>query len=234
MVPSVAKVAKRLKIPVAWLSTTHARSAWPGAAVLVNCLPELQPHRFRFGNRFRFVGPLLASASRHGPVDPSPVLLVSTGTVFARTAGFFRSIIDEFADTEWTVLMATGHLSPAELGRLPANVMARRWLPQRALLPHATVFVTHGGMNSVQEALAEAVPMLLSPRNAEQRATTRRLIELGLGARLSDRARHDAEWVAVDDQMRAALDAMRARIQQRRGAWHAARILSQIASHRGL
>jgi UDP:flavonoid glycosyltransferase YjiC (YdhE family) len=227
MVPGAALVARRLGIPVVWLSTTHARSARLGGTVLVNSLPELQPRRPEFGRRFRFVGPLLASRPHPASTPGEPLLLVSTGTVFERTVGFFRSIIEEFASTEWTVLMATGPLRPAELGALPANVVARQRLPQRAVLAKATVFLTHGGMNSIQEALAEAVPMLLAPRNAEQRATTRRLVELGLGARLNGRVRDQAVNVAYDIKIRAALDEMRARIAQRDGARLAAKVLGQ-------
>ncbi|MGP4014675.1 nucleotide disphospho-sugar-binding domain-containing protein [Saccharopolyspora sp. 5N708] len=228
-VPAAAKAARRLGIPVVWFSPTHARSPRLAGTVLVNSLPELQPRRHRFGHRFHFVGPLLAPAQRCAPSLPGPLLLVSPGTVFARTATFFRSIVEEFADSEWTVRMATGHLAPAELGPLPDNVLARRWLPQRALLAETTVFLTHGGMNSVQEALAEAVPMLLAPRNREQRATARRLVGLELGARLRGSARQAAEQLAADPRTRSALEEVQVRIRRGDTARLAARTLVQAA-----
>src|SRR5690606_42141768 len=43
------------------------------------------------------------------------------------------------------------------------NVLAVRYAPQLALLQKAQAFINHGGANSVMEALASGVPMLLSP-----------------------------------------------------------------------
>lgn len=220
-VPAPARVAERLGIPVAWLSTTHARSPRLRGTVLVNSLPELQPQWPRFGSRYRFVGPLLGPRNRSGRRAPGRLLLVSPGTVFARAAKFFRGVAEEFAGTGWAVVMATGHLDPAELGPLPRNIVAQRWVPQRELLAEAAVFLTHAGMNSVQEALAEAVPMLLSPRNAEQRATAQRLVQLGLGDRLSGSVRCQAEALAENIRTRAALGEMRERLRQRDGVGQA-------------
>jgi UDP:flavonoid glycosyltransferase YjiC (YdhE family) len=42
-------------------------------------------------------------------------------------------------------------------------VLAVRYAPQLALLTRARAFVTHGGANSVMEAIASGVPMLVSP-----------------------------------------------------------------------
>ncbi|MDA3647535.1 hypothetical protein LZ318_34275 [Saccharopolyspora indica] len=220
-VPATARVAEQLGIPVAWLSTTHARSPRLRGTVLVNSLPELQPERPRYGPRYRFVGPLLGPRGGTGRRTSGPLLLVSPGTVFARTAKFFRGVVEEFTGTGWTVVMATGHVDPAELGPLPHNVVAHRWVPQRELLAEAAVFLTHGGMNSVQEALAEAVPMLLAPRNAEQRATAQCLVQLGLGDRLSGSVRRQVEALAEDGRTRAALGEMQARLRQRDGVGQA-------------
>jgi hypothetical protein len=50
------------------------------------------------------------------------------------------------------VIVSTGHTDPAALDPLPANVLARRFVPQPEVLARAALFVTHGGMNSVNEA----------------------------------------------------------------------------------
>lgn len=43
-----------------------------------------------------------------------------------------------------------------------------RYAPQRTILEHAKVFITHGGANSFMESIAAGVPMLLSPMCNDQ------------------------------------------------------------------
>ncbi|MCK2238658.1 MULTISPECIES: nucleotide disphospho-sugar-binding domain-containing protein [unclassified Crossiella] len=191
--------------------------------VLVTTLPELQPERASFPPRFHFVGPLLREPDR-GPdplpwqeIEARPVVLVSPGTVFARGPEFFRAAADAFADTDWLVLLATGATDPGELGWLPDNVIARRRLPQRAVLAHTEVFVTHAGMNSVLESLAAGVPMVVTPRAGDQKGTARRLVELGLAVPVAAPVRAAGLYRAVtrvagDAGMRSRAAVLRERI----------------------
>lgn len=52
-----------------------------------------------------------------------------------------------------------------KLKNLPKNVMIKSWMPQSDILahPHVRVFITHGGILSVQEGIFRAVPMLGFP-----------------------------------------------------------------------
>lgn len=232
--PWIAPVASRLGVPLVGLCTTRATVVSRRHPVLVNAPPELQPATRRL-DRTYFVAPLVR-ADEQEPTGMSmsghhgPILLVAAGTVFARTPAFFRRVIDEFGDSDWLVLMATGQTPVHELGALPVNVIARRWLPQRTLLRSTTVMLGHGGMNSVQEALLAGVPMILAPRSREQRLTTRRLIELGLAIHADDGAyRAHAEQVANHEPTRAACRSMRERLLRRSGTELAADVLAGIA-----
>ncbi|XP_043467692.1 UDP-glucosyltransferase 2-like [Leptopilina heterotoma] len=53
---------------------------------------------------------------------------------------------------------------------LPKNVLTMSWIPQIPVLKHKNtkVFITHGGINSVQEGLYFAVPMIGFPLFADQ------------------------------------------------------------------
>jgi len=64
--------------------------------------------------------------------------------------------------------LATGRVPAEQVGPLPGNVLAYSWIPQFELLRHADALLTHGGMNSVLEALTWGVPMVLRPRIREQ------------------------------------------------------------------
>ena len=67
---------------------------------------------------------------------------------------------------------------------IPKNVFVQHWIPQNDLLGHPKIvcFVTHCGMNSVQEALYHGVPMIGLPVLADQYENAGRAIEkLGTG-----------------------------------------------------
>lgn len=214
----VVRERSGLRVPlsvVRWLHPAARRFHRHRGLVLVNALPSLQPAERTFSGRVRFVGPLSALRTE-GEADlpwdrirRGPTLLVSPGTVFARRPGFFRAIAREFADTDWTVVFATGHTDPLSLGSLPSNVIVRRAVPQLALLGHTTVFLTHGGMNSALEALTAGVPMVLSPRSGEQKTVAKMVIDLGAGLPLPvGGVRRLVETLAADQRIRRALDGL--------------------------
>lgn len=205
------------------LWTTHARPLRGQQRVLVNCLPQLQPRRGRLSGDHRFVGPLLGGVrdnDEHG-LSPTrmagPVLVVSMGTVFARRPDFLRGIAAAFTGSEWTVVLATGQTPVAALGELPPNVVAKQWIPQWRLLAHADALITHGGMNSVQEAVVRGVPMIVAPRSREQRRTAELVRRWGVGCVWPGLAgiRRAVERAVHDPRMRAAVQSARHLTAQR-------------------
>jgi MGT family glycosyltransferase len=69
--------------------------------------------------------------------------------------------------------------------RVSGNLIVHPYVPQLELFPRVSVFITHGGMSSVQEALSFGVPFVVFPQTVEQSATARRIAELGVGVVLS-------------------------------------------------
>ncbi|MEU1542387.1 macrolide family glycosyltransferase [Actinacidiphila glaucinigra] len=151
-----------------------------------------QPKADRFDASYRFVGPSIGAR----PADPSfpadrllrdPVVYASLGTVFNADARLLRTLATALAGLAGTAVVSTGRTDPAALGPLPPNVLVRRFVPQPEVLAHASVFVTHGGMNSVNEALYAGVPMLVVPQGADQPMVARRVEELGAGLAIPTR-----------------------------------------------
>ncbi|MEI5522162.1 macrolide family glycosyltransferase [Streptomyces brasiliscabiei] len=152
---------------------------------LVYTAREFQPAAAEFDASYRFVGPSIGAR----PADPSfpldrlqdPVLYASLGTVFNADPQLLRTFATALAPLGGTVLVSTGQTDPDALGPLPANVLPYRFVPQPEVLARAALFVTHGGMNSVNEALYAGVPLLVVPQGADQPLVARRVVELGAG-----------------------------------------------------
>ncbi|MEV2198194.1 macrolide family glycosyltransferase [Streptomyces phaeochromogenes] len=152
---------------------------------LVYTSREFQPAVEDFDQSYRFVGPSIGAR----PADPSfpldrlkdPVLYASLGTVFNADPQLLRTFATALAPLGGTVIISTGQTDPAALGPLPANVLVRRSVPQPEVLARAALFVTHGGMNSANEAMYAGVPMLVVPQGADQPLVAARVVELGAG-----------------------------------------------------
>ena len=140
-----------------------------------------QPEADTFGDRHLFVGPSLRP--RDEPLDQElaaflsePAVFVSLGTVFNDWPEFYALCRQALAGMR--VLLSGPAAGTADGTR---DELVRAHVPQRAVLDRARVFVTHGGMNSVMEALSSGVPMLMVPRIPEQALTAERVVAAGAG-----------------------------------------------------
>lgn len=143
-----------------------------------------------FDERFVFAGPCLGDRSKvqgtWTPADDKKVALVSLGTAATGQPEFFHAAVAALGGTDWRVVLVTGdHIEASALGEIPANVEVHRSVPQLDVLSKASLFITHGGMNSVMESLYHGVPMVVVPQMNEQRANALRVTELGLGTHVA-------------------------------------------------
>ena len=99
------------------------------------------------------------------------------------------------------VAVASGSTSPADLGPIPSEWLVRAVLPQVTLLRHASLGVTHGGNNSVTEALTAGVPLLVLPLSTDQFAGAAALERTGLGEALDPNAASPEELRAAAGRM---------------------------------
>ncbi|KAL1459346.1 hypothetical protein WDU94_011337 [Cyamophila willieti] len=70
------------------------------------------------------------------------------------------------------------------MDRLPSNVICRKWLPQHDLLAHPNIklFITQGGLQSLQEAVHFQVPVIGIPFFGDQNFNVRVVPRLGIGS----------------------------------------------------
>jgi MGT family glycosyltransferase len=167
---------------------------WPGDLNISYTSRLIQPDADKLGSTYRFVGPPIAPRMLDPDfswekIDASrPLVYVSLGTVFNDNMPFYRLCLQALADAPYQVVMSIGrHVDSAELGSvLPANFIVQNHVPQLALLAHVDLFVTHAGMNSVNEGLYFDVPLLLVPQQLEQALVAARIVRLGAGVVLKD------------------------------------------------
>lgn len=164
-----------------------------GSLNLVCTSPLFQPYADSFDHeRYRFVGPILqprpeAPAFPFEQLDErKPLIYISLGTMVAEQAHFFRLCMQALAQSNWQVVIAVGKsASPEILQDIPANCLIQQFVPQLEILQRASLFITHGGMNSVNEALAYNVPLVIVPQGADQHLIARQVAKLGAGKQLS-------------------------------------------------
>jgi MGT family glycosyltransferase len=147
---------------------------------------EFHPGWEQLSDSVHFVGPSLDDRGSDSDFDFSRLgdeqaLFISLGTVFNQQAEFFRTCMKAFADAGPVVLAHGNKLSAEDFPDAPANFILAPHVPQLQVLRHSRVFVTHGGMNSTQEAIVNGVPLVVVPQMMEQEMTAKRVAELGLG-----------------------------------------------------
>ncbi len=207
---------------------------------LVYTSAEFQPAGASFSSRFKFVGPSLAPPEVDTPLPfplptNTPVLYISLGTLFNEDISFYRTCFDTFASMSIYVIMSVGaKVSVEQLGHIPANFTVRQSVPQLAVLRHAQVFITHGGMNSVHEALFLGVPMVVIPQAADQHFVAQRIHAVRAGIRLNRKQlsqrtlRQAVERVLSNPAYRAASHAVGASLRRAGGYARAAHEINEF------
>ncbi|MCA1699520.1 MAG: glycosyltransferase [Actinobacteria bacterium] len=85
-------------------------------------------------------------------------------------------------------LITLGFSPSADGLRLPPNVSATQFVPHRAVLPRASLVITHGGLGTVMAAIAHGVPLLCIPLKNDQFENAARVEAVGAGLRMSKHA----------------------------------------------
>ena len=113
--------------------------------------------------------------------DDLPKVLVSLGTLNpGRGERFFRAVAEALGGQEVQVIL----VAPGSFGPYPENFIARPWVPQLELLPRVGAVVCHAGHNTVAEALAHSLPLVVLPIKDDQPVVAEQVRAAGVGLRL--------------------------------------------------
>ena len=191
----------------------------------------------RFPAHYRFVGPSIsdrpeAAAFPWDLLRPGPRVLVSMGTVNAHASGrFYATAVAALAGQPVQAILA----APPELvGAVPDNVLVRGYVPQLALLPRVDAVVCHGGHNTVCEALASGLPLVVAPIKDDQPIVADQVVAAGAGLRVkfgrvqAAELRGAVERVLTEPGFRAAAGRVRDSFAAAGGAAAAATVLEKL------
>jgi len=165
-------------------------------------IPQLPPG-------FHYAGPLHDNEGRE-PVPFSwekltgnPLIYASMGTLVNGLKNVYRTILEavsEFPDMQ-VVLSVGRNVDPKDLGTVPANTIVVSSAPQIELLKRATLCITHAGLNTTLEALAQGVPLVAIPIGYDQPGVASRIAYHRVG-----------EFVELDDLSKQRLSELIAKV----------------------
>ncbi len=128
----------------------------------------------------------LPESFRNPPHPGQKLIYFSLGTVACLDVQLVLKLVGWLAKTSHRTIVSKGPLADEfELPGPADQVWGRENLPQTALLPLVDLVVTHGGNNTVTEAVAAGKPLLVLPIFAEQADNAQRVADKAFGARLN-------------------------------------------------
>ena len=159
---------------------------------------------------------------------------VSFGSFLSVRSDVLARVASAIAARGLRAAIALGSADRAHLGELPTGWLVREFLPQVRLLGSARAAVTHGGNNSVTEAMTFGVPLLVLPFSTDQFAGAAALENAGFGVALAPNEATVDELAAGLDRVlalrREPLDALSASLRQQPGSSRAFAALAATRS----
>ena len=107
-----------------------------------------------------------------------------------------KVFLETFSQLSYTVIWKW---DGEEMSDLPSNVILQTWVPQQDLLahPHLKVFVTHGGLLSLQETLYHSTPIVGIPLGNDQKPNMMRAERNGYAVMLDWPSLNTENFVAA-------------------------------------
>jgi len=152
------------------------------------------PKEFDFPNpswpvQFHYAGPFYDDGGREPIPFPweklsgKPLIYASLGTLVNGLEHVYRAIlgaVGPLSDVE-VVLSIGKNIHLNDLGPFPPNTLVVRHAPQIQLLKRASLCITHAGLNTALESLAQGVPMVAIPIGYDQPGVAARIAHHGTG-----------------------------------------------------
>lgn len=168
-------------------------------------------------------------------LDGRPLVYASLGTLQNQSRHKFRIIAEACAPLDVQLVMSLGGgLDREQLGNLPGDPVVVNYAPQLELVKRASVVITHAGLNTVLESLAEGKPLVCIPLGNDQPGVAARVKAHAAGVVLNprrinaQRLRNAVRAVLQNDSYRLAARRIQTAIAEIDGLDRAADIIEDV------
>jgi zeaxanthin glucosyltransferase len=195
------KIIGEMFAPVLAIAKSYAEKAgldidWsdPSATTSKLAVVTQTPKEFDFPNapwpeQFHYTGPFHDDEGREQVPFPwkklsdKPLIYASLGTLVNGMQHVYRTILGAVGTIpEVQVVLSIGkNINLDDLGPIPSNTIVVSTAPQIELLKRAELCITHAGLNTVLESLAQGVPMVAIPIGYDQPGAAARIAYHGVG-----------------------------------------------------
>jgi zeaxanthin glucosyltransferase len=140
--------------------------------------------------QFHYAGPFHDDEGRGTVPFPwerltgKPLIYASLGTLVNGLDDLYKfmlTALKPLGDEVQVVLSVGKNIDPKNFEPIPSNTIVVRSAPQIELLKRASLCITHAGLNTVLESLAQGVPMVAIPIGYDQPGTAARIAYHGVG-----------------------------------------------------
>ena len=178
--------AKKTGLEIDWNDPTATNSK---LAILSQIPKEFDYPGIPWPPRFHYTGPFQDDQGRQPVPFPweqlnrKPLIYASLGTLVNGLEDVYKTIlaaVGSMPDVQ-LVLSAGKNVNFDDLGPVPSNTIIVSAAPQIELLRRATLCITHAGLNTAMESLAQGVPMVAIPIGYDQPGVASRLAYHGAG-----------------------------------------------------
>ena len=180
----------------AYAKTVGLKIDWDDLSSTISPLASITqvPRAFDFESshwppQFHHTGPFHDGKGREKVDFPwerltgEPLIYASMGTILNGRVDVFRTMVAALAKHRdlQLVLSVGDQVDPEQIGPVPSNAIIVKRAPQLELLKQTSVCITHAGLNTVLESLAQGVPQIAIPVTYDQPAVAARIADKQTG-----------------------------------------------------
>ena len=167
-----------------------------------------------------------------GDDGDASLVYLSLGSLGSADVDLMRRLVDVLSRTRHRYVVSKG--PRADEFELPDNMWGEARVPQTSIMSEVDLVITHGGNNTVTEALHFGKPMVVLPLFWDQYDNAQRMHELGYGVRLAtydfsgDDLTGAVDGLLADETLRSNMEVLGERIRDQEGTRVAADLIEDV------